>query len=83
MQDAFTVLVSLHEVCFTGEVTKMNSRKNTILSIVGTMFCYILFVVSMLNVEQNAFLTLFKIIGLSGTSYFVFRMVTRALENKK
>lgn len=75
--------LTIGEVCFTREVTKMNGRMNTILSIVGTIFCYILFVVSMLYVEQNAFLTLFGIIGLSGVSYFVFRMVTKVLENKK
>jgi len=61
----------------------MNSKKNTILSIVGIILCFILFATSMLYVEQNAFLTLLGILGLSGMSYFVFRLVTKTLENKK
>lgn len=61
----------------------MNCKKNTILSIVGIIICFILFAASMSYVEQNAFLTLLGILGLSGVSYFVFRMVTRTLDNKK
>ncbi|UJL46243.1 hypothetical protein KFZ58_18105 [Virgibacillus sp. NKC19-16] len=61
----------------------MNIKKNIILSTVGIIFCFILFAVSMLSVEKNDFLVLSGIMGLSGMSYFVFSMVTRALENKK
>lgn len=59
----------------------MNSKMNTIQNIVGAIFCFILFAVSMFYVEQNAFFTLFGIAGISGVSYFVFRMVKSALEN--
>ncbi|WP_283152146.1 hypothetical protein [Guptibacillus hwajinpoensis] len=59
----------------------MNRKMNTIQSSVGAIFCFILFAVSMVYVEKNAFLILFGIAGLSGMSYFVFHIVTRALEN--
>ncbi|QHA90874.1 hypothetical protein [Bacillus sp. N1-1] len=59
----------------------MNRKMNTIQNIVGVIFCFILFAVSMFYAEQNAFFILFGIAGLSGVSYFVFRMVKIALEN--
>ncbi|MEY9867231.1 hypothetical protein ABIE66_002610 [Peribacillus sp. B2I2] len=54
-----------------------------VLIIVGIILYFILFVVGMLFSEQIPLLTFVGIIGLSGMSYFVFRIVTRAIENQK
>ena len=52
-----------------------------ILSIVGIILCFILFVVGMVFSEQIPFLTLVGMLGLSGMAYFVFRIVTIGMGN--
>ncbi|WP_156177714.1 hypothetical protein [Bacillus sp. SA1-12] len=58
-------------------------KKEILLNIVGSIFCFIMFSIGMLYAEQVPFLTLLGIVGLSGFSYFVFRMVTLAIANQK
>lgn len=47
---------------------------NVIFNLIGAITCFILFVIGMLFSEQIALLILIGIIGLSGFSYFTFRV---------
>ncbi|MGM0890841.1 MAG: hypothetical protein ACQEW5_28930 [Bacillota bacterium] len=58
-------------------------KNKNILIIVGIVLCFILFVLGMLFSEQIPLLTFVGIIGGSGMFYFVFRIVTSAIENQK
>ena len=59
------------------------NKKNILLNIVGSIFCFIMFSIGMLYAEQVPLLILLGIVGLSGFSYFVFRMVTVAVAYQK
>lgn len=50
------------------------NKKNILLNITGS--CFILFCIGMLYAEQVPLLILVGIVGLSGFSYFVSRIVT-------
>ena len=58
-------------------------KKNILQYIVGLILGFILFIVGMLFAGQVPLLTLVGILGLSGTLYFVFRIVTVAIDNQK
>ncbi|QCR30883.1 hypothetical protein C1N55_01170 [Lysinibacillus sp. SGAir0095] len=52
----------------------MNKNK-ILINLIGAFTCFLLFCVGMLYSEKIALLTLAGIIGLSGFSYFIFRIV--------
>ena len=58
-------------------------KKNILQYIMGLILGFILFIVGMLFAGQVPLLTLVGILGLSGTFYFVFRIVTVAIDNQK
>ncbi|MFJ5771658.1 hypothetical protein [Psychrobacillus sp. NPDC093180] len=57
------------------------NKKNILLNITGSLVCFILFCVGMLYAEQVPLLILVGIVGLSGFSYFVSRIVTVMIAN--
>ena len=60
----------------------MDIKQNPIFSIIGIILCFILFIVSMLYVEQITLLTIVGILCLATTGYLVSRIVTRAMKNQ-
>lgn len=59
------------------------NKKNILINIVGSISCFIMFNIGMLYAEQVPLLTLLGVVGLSGFSYFIFRMVTLSIANQK
>jgi len=58
------------------------NQKNILLNIVGSIFYFIMFSIGMLYAEQVSLLILLEIAGLSGFSYFIFRMVMLSIANQ-
>ncbi len=59
----------------------MKGKRNTILNILGIIFCFAIFAVSILYVEQYVLLTLSGILGCIGVSFFVYLIVASNLKS--
>ncbi|MGG3662090.1 hypothetical protein [Bacillus gobiensis] len=57
--------------------------KGVLINIVGVILCFLLFGISMVFVGQVPILTLTGIIGLTGFSYFVYRIVSEKINHQK
>jgi hypothetical protein len=60
----------------------LDGKQSSIFSILGIILCFTLFVVGMLRADQISLLIIVGILGLGGMSYFVSRIVTRAMKNQ-
>jgi hypothetical protein len=58
-------------------------HKDILINIVGVILCFLLFGLSMLYVGQVPMLTITGILGLTGLSYFVYRIVSERINNQK
>ncbi|WP_185807761.1 hypothetical protein [Lysinibacillus telephonicus] len=50
-------------------------KSNVIYNLIGAIVCFILFVISMFYSEQVSMFILLGIVGLSGFSYFIYKLV--------
>lgn len=64
------------------EEKSLNSNQKTTLRIVGIILSLILFAVGMSYVVQVPFLGIVSVLGLSGTCYFVYRIVGNGMKSR-